>query len=46
MNLKVKHPNLIKLKTLKMVEGWQEHIVITGNQMVPNLMGTPKMKIF
>ena len=46
INLKAKHPILIKLKALKRVEGWLEDIVITGYQMILNLTGTPKMKIF
>ena len=46
INLKVKHPTLIKLKALKRVEGQLEHIVITDYQMILNLIGTPKMKIF
>ena len=45
-NLKVKHPNLIKSKVLKRVEGQLEHIMPIGYQMIPNLTGTPKMKIF
>ena len=45
INLKVKHPALIKLKDLKRVEGWLEHMMIIGHQMILNLMGTLKMKI-
>ena len=44
-NLKVKHPTLIKSKVLKRAEGLLEYIMIIGYQMIPNLMGTPKMKI-
>ena len=46
INLKVKHPTLIKLKVLKRVEGQLEHIMIIDYQMILNPMGTPKMKIF
>ena len=41
-NLKVKHPTLIKLKDLKRVEGWLEHMIIIGHQMIPNLMGNSR----
>ena len=46
INLKVKHPTLIKLKVLKRVEEWLEHIMIIDYQMILNLMGTPKIKTF
>ena len=46
INLKVKHPTLIKVKALKRVEGPLQHMMITGYQMILNLIGTPKMKIF
>ena len=45
-NLKAKHPTLIKLKALKRVEGWLEHMMIIGYQMILNLTKTLKMKIF
>ena len=46
INQKVKHPTLIKSKGQKRVVGQLECIMIISHQMIPNLMGTPKMMIF